>query len=120
MVNKANVTFLKKLYQCHTILFEFRCNRNLNQPTQKNNQPEIHTQKLLLLLSEIRLSDTIMREFWLDVCNGRWNLESANLSNHRNDMGSSPLKIPMKKLFVEMLEAGIEWYEDEKDNIKDE
>ena len=88
------------------------------RPTQKSNKPEIHTQNLLLLLSEIRLSDAIMREFWLDVRNGRWNLESANLSNPRNDTVLSPLKIPMKKLFAEMLEAGIEWYEEEKDNIK--
>ena len=90
------------------------------RPTQNSNKPEIHTQNLLLLLSEIRLSDAIMRDFWLDVRNERCHLESANLSNHRNDTGSRSLKIPMKKLFVEMLEAGIEWYEEEKGNIKHE
>ena len=61
-----------------------------------------------------------MREFWLDVRNGKCNLDSANLLKNPSDKRGSALKVPMKKLFVEMLEAGIEWYEDEKDCLEDQ
>ena len=56
-----------------------------------------------------------MREFWLNVYNGKWNLESANNPNDKKGPDESNPKIPMKKLFIEMLEAGIEWFYEERD-----
>ena len=59
-----------------------------------------------------------MREFWLNVYHEKLNLESSNPSTKEiEETHSNDLKIPMKKLFIEMLEAGIEWYDDEQDTI---
>ena len=57
-----------------------------------------------------------MREFWLNVNNGKWDLESANYQNDKKETDEKNLKIPMKKLFIEMLEVGIEWYDEERDD----
>ena len=87
---------------------------------QGSNKPAIHTQNLLLLLPEIRLSDTVIRQFWLDIRNGKWQLDSVSWLNHpHSSNGINPMNIQMKKLFVEMLDAGIEWVENEKDNMVD-
>lgn len=45
-----------------------------------------------------------------------WSLESANNMNDKKDPDENNVKIPMKKLFIEMLEAGIEWFDEERDN----
>ena len=59
-----------------------------------------------------------MREFWLNVYKEKLNLESSNpITKEIEETHSNDLKIPMKKLFIEMLEAGIEWYDDEQDTI---
>jgi len=94
-----------------------RFNKTSAVGSQGYNKPNIHTQTLLLILPEIRLSDNAMRDFWLRVYNEKWNLESANNSNNgKDEKQPKSLKIPMKKLFIEMLEAGIEWYDDEQDS----
>ena len=93
-----------------------RSHKPSTQITQRYHKPDIHTQTLLLILPEIRLSDNAMREFWLNVHHGMWNLESANNLNDKKDPDENNVKIPMKKLFIEMLEAGIEWFDEERDN----
>ena len=96
----------------------FRSNKTPAAGIQRHYKPNIHTQTLLLILPEIRLSDNAMREFWLNVYKEKLNLESSNASNkEKEEIHSNDLKIPMKKLFIEMLEAGIEWYDDEQDTI---
>ena len=96
----------------------FRSNKTAAAGIQRQYKPNIHTQTLLLILPEIRLSDNAMREFWLNVYKEKFNLASSNTSNkEKEEIHYNDLKIPMKKLFIEMLEAGIEWYDDEQDTI---
>jgi len=61
-----------------------------------------------------------MREFWLNVYNEKLGLPSSNSTHEGKDTHLTKLKIPMKKLFIEMLEAGIEWYDDAQDNGDDQ
>lgn len=100
---------LKLFFYLFSFLTQFRCGGTSGHNQQSTNNPAIHTQNLLLLLPEIRLSDTVMRQFWLDIRNGKWHLDSVSGLDHPLHNGTHPINIPMKKLFVEMLDAGIEW-----------
>ena len=62
----------------------------------------------MLLLPEIRQSDSVIRQFWLDTRNGKQQLGGGMLPNHSANDKRDPINIPMNKLLVEMLEAGIE------------
>ena len=101
---------LKLFSYLFSFLIQFRCGGTYIHNPQSTNKPAIHTQNLLLLLPEIRLSDTVMRQFWLDIRNGKWHPDTVSWLNHpSNNDTHQPINIPMKKLFVEMLDAGIEW-----------
>ena len=70
------------------------------------------------MLPDIRSSDVVMRQFWLDVYNKKWDQNDPNLISHSITSGpTAMMNIPMKKLFIEMLEAGVEWYEEETTSI---
>ena len=46
-----------------------------------------------------------------------FSVDQENRDKEKEETRCNDLKIPMKKLFIEMLEAGIEWYDDEQDTI---
>jgi len=70
------------------------------------------------MLPDIRSSDVVMRQFWLDVHNNKWDLNDPNSISHSIISGpTAKMNIPMKKLFIEMLEAGVEWYEEENTTL---
>ena len=70
------------------------------------------------MLPDIRSSDVVMRQFWLDVHNNKWDSNNQNSIGHSITSGPTTMvNIPMKKLFIEMLEAGVEWYGEETTSI---
>ena len=89
--------------------------RNENCDGQGSNKVSIRIQNLLLLLPEIRQSDSVIRQFWLDTRNGKQQLGGRMLPNHSTNDKKDPISIPMNKLLVEMLEAGIECCEPGED-----
>ena len=95
-----------------------RCQNSIKNSQTRSQAPEVYNQNLLLMLPDIRSSDVVMRQFWLDVHNNKWDLNDPNSISHSIISGpTAKMNIPMKKLFIEMLEAGVEWYEEETTSI---
>jgi len=109
-------SLLSSLSDC--IAVTRRCQNSIKNSQTRSQAPEVYNQNLLLMLPDIRSSDVVMRQFWLDVHNNKWDLNDPNSISHSIISGpTAKMNIPMKKLFIEMLEAGVEWYEEENTTL---
>jgi hypothetical protein len=109
-------SLLSSLSDC--IAVTRRCQNSTKNSQTRSQTPEVYNQNLLLVLPDIRSSDVVMRQFWLDVHNSKWDLNNPNSISHSISGGPiAMMNVPMKTLFIEMLEAGVEWYEEENTTI---